>query len=148
IENFSISYAQNRELSHDIDIEYDIERNTKGVFNYNYMLQSKYIEPFKSIKALNNNYLQLLRDFNFSLLPEMISFRTDMTRNYNERLTRNNTSPDYLMPVIVQKEMLWNRYFDFRFNPTRNLKLDFSNSNVLRIDEEDGAMNPNYPDEY
>jgi cell surface protein SprA len=148
IENFSVSYAQNRELSHDIDIEYDIERNTKGVFNYNYMLQSKYIEPFKTIKALNNNYLQLIRDFNISLLPEMISFRTDMTRNYNERLTRNNTSPDFLMPVIVQKEMLWNRYFDFRFNPTRNLKLDFSNSNVLRIDEEDGAMNPNYPDEY
>lgn len=148
IENFSVSYSRNTENNHDVDTEYDVERNTKGTFNYNYIIQSKYIEPFKKVKAFNKPYLQLLRDLNLSVLPEMVSFRTDMTRNYNERLTRNNTSDEFLMPVIVQKEMLWNRYFDFRFNPTRNLKFDFSNSNVLRIDELAGAMNPDDREQY
>lgn len=148
IENFTVSYARNTENNHDVDTEYDIERNTKGVFNYNYMMQSKYIEPLKNVKLLNKSYLQLLRELNIAILPEMISFRTDMTRNYNERLTRNNTSDEFIMPVIVQKEMLWNRYFDFRFNPTRNLRFDFSNSNILRIDEMEGAMNPNNTEQY
>ena len=135
IENFSVSYAKNEQLSHNIDVEKDLRRLEKGVFNYNYSMRSEPITPLKNVKFLKAKPLQIISDFNFSLLPEMISFRTDLTRNYNERLARNNSGMNFDIPTTVQKDLLWNRYFDFRYNLTRSLSIDFTNKNVSRIDE-------------
>lgn len=149
IENFSVSYSKNEQLSHNIDVEKDLRKVQKGVFNYNYSMRSKPITPLKNVDFLKHKSLKLLSDFNFSYLPEMISFRTDLTRNYVERTSRNNTGLSFDMPTTVQKDFLWNRYFDFRYNLTRALSIDFNNKNVSRIDELDGVMDKDlYPDEY
>nr|MDA3928804.1 cell surface protein SprA [Prolixibacteraceae bacterium] len=149
IENFSISYSKNQQLSHNVDVEKDLRKSEKGVFNYNYSLRAKPITPFKDIKLLKGKTFRLISDFNFSPMPEMISFRTDLTRNYNERLTRNNTDLDFVLPATVQKDFLWNRYFDLRWNLSRALKIDFKNKNVSRIDELEGVMDRNDdPDQY
>lgn len=149
IENFSVSYAKNEQESHNIDIEKDLRRMEKGTFNYNYSMRSNPITPFSKVKFLNAKPLKLISDFNFSLLPEMVSFRTDLSRNYNERLARNNSGLNFKLPTTVQKDFLWNRYFDLRYNLSRSLKIDFTNKNVSRIDELDGVMDKDrFPDEY
>jgi cell surface protein SprA len=142
IENFSVSYSQNEQLSHNIDIEKYLIMNKKGTFNYNYSANPIHIEPFKKVKFLDNKVFRIIKDANFSPIPTMISFRTDLNRNYSERQARNNTSTGIDMPLTVQKDFLWNRSFDLRYNLTRNLNIDFSNQNVARIDELDGPMNP------
>ncbi|MGF7141506.1 T9SS outer membrane translocon Sov/SprA [Roseimarinus sediminis] len=149
IENFSVSYAKNEQVAHNIDIEKQLQKTEKGVFNYNYSTRSTPIRPFKSVDFLKPNAFALIRDFNFSVLPEMISFRTDLTRNYNERTARDNSGLNLEMPTTVQKDFLWNRYFDFRYNLSQSLSLDFSNKNISRIDELAGVMDrETNPDEY
>jgi cell surface protein SprA len=149
IENFSLSYAKNEQVSHNVDVENYLRKTEKAVFNYNYSMRSNSITPFKNVGFLKSNALALIRDFNFSPLPEMISFRTDLTRSYNERTARDNTGYGLEMPTTVQKDFLWNRYFDFKFNLTRALRIDFTNHNIARIDELEGVMDKDrYPDEY
>ncbi len=149
IENFSVSYSQNEQLTHNIDIERNFQRTNKGSFDYNYSAQAKPIMPFKAVKFLQAKAFQLIKDFNFNYLPELISFRTDLTRNYQERLARDNSGMQLDLPVTVQKDFLWNRSFDLRYNLTQSLRLDFSNKNTSRIDELEGIEDQNlYPDEY
>lgn len=149
IENFSVSYAKNEQLAHNIDIEKYLQKTERGVFNYNYSIQSQPITPLKDLAFLKPKSLAIIRDFNFSLLPEMVSFRTDLSRSYNERTARDNTGLGIEMPTTVQKDFLWNRYFDFRYNLSRAISIDFTNRSVARIDELDGVMNRELdPDEY
>ncbi|HKM92176.1 MAG TPA: cell surface protein SprA [Prolixibacteraceae bacterium] len=149
IENFSVSYARNEQLAHNIDLEKYLQRSEKGVFNYNFNTRVEPISPLKKVSFLKSKNLSLLRDFNFSLYPEMISFRTDLSKSYNERKARDNSGYDIDLPTTVQKNFLWNRYFDFRYNLTRGLTIDFTNQSIARIDELDGVINKNlYPDEY
>jgi cell surface protein SprA len=149
IENFSLSYAKNEQLAHNVDIQKNLQRSEKGVFNYNYTARANYITPLNNVGFLKPKVFALLRDFNFSLVPEMISFRTDLTRNYRERKARDNSGFNIEMPTTVQKDFLWNRYFDFRYNPSRSLRIDFTNRSVARIDELDGIMDRElYPDQY
>jgi cell surface protein SprA len=149
IENFSLSYAYSKQEARSVDIEKQLEEVQRASFDYNYAIQSKPIEPFKSVKFFDNNYLRIIKDFNFSLLPELISFRTDLLKNYSQRQARDNTGLDLDLPVTVQKNFLWNRSFDFRYNITRNLRMDFSNKNVNRIDQMDGIEDRFlYPDLY
>lgn len=149
IENFSLSYSKNEQLSHNIDVAEDLRRSEKGVFNYNYSMRSQPIAPLKNVKFLKAKPLQIISDFNFSVLPEMISFRTDLSRNYSQRQARNNSGLNIELPTTVQKDFLWNRYFDFRYNLSSSLSIDFTNKNVSRIDELEGVMDKNlYPDEY
>lgn len=142
IENFSMSYSTTEQYSHNYDYEHSLQRNTKGSFNYNYSASAVSIEPFKKIDFLNKKVFALIRDFNFNLVPSQLSFRTDLSRSYSEILARNNTTYDIEMPLSVSKDFLWNRYFDFRFNPARSLSIEFSNQNISRIDELEGAMDP------
>jgi cell surface protein SprA len=81
----------------------------------------------------------------------MISFRTDFQKNYNQRKARDNSGMGIELPRTIQKDFLWNRNFDLRYNVSRNLKFDFSNTNVNRIDQMDGLedrkVNPTLYDE-
>jgi cell surface protein SprA len=137
IENFSVSYSRSSQESQSIDIAEQIGRNEKGSFDYNYSIVSQPFEPLKKVKFLDNDFLRIVKDFNFSYLPEMISFRTDYQRNYNQRKARDNSGNNIELPRTIQKDFLWNRNFDLRYNITRNLKFDFTNKNINRIDQND-----------
>ncbi len=142
----SYSYTETKETSP--DTEYDIERDINGSISYNYTSSPKPIEPFKKSK-LNQKYFALLKSFNFYLQPQLIAYRWELARNYQETQTRNVTNPDYLIPVSVSKDFNWNRYFDFKYNLSRGLRLTLNTSTVARIDEPDGAVNKKlYPEEY
>lgn len=145
-ENFSMSYSYNEIFYRNVNTEYQIDKNYRGMFSYNYSSRPALVEPFKKINLLQKGPLKLLGDFNFYPLPTQISYRTDLSRHYNETQTRNITNPTFILPATFEKDFLWNRYFDLRYDLTRSLKFDFSSRGTSRIDEPEGRINKELDD--
>lgn len=144
--NISATYSYNETYKRSIDVESLTDKNYRGILAYNFSNRPKAIEPFKSIKS---NSLALIRDFNFYLAPAQLSYRWEMTRGYHEEQLRNVSNPNYKIPTSIDKDFYWNKYFDFTYNLSKALKLDFRMTNNASIDEPDGVVNKKlYADEY
>ena len=144
--NFSFTYSYSELMKRSVNIEQNLDKNYRGMFSYNFSGRSEPIEPFKNSKVLNKNALRLIRDFNISLMPSQISFRTDFWRHYNETQLRNISNPNMIIPRTYNKDFIMNRYFDLSYNLTRSFQLDFSTQNTSRIDEPAGRINRNDDD--
>lgn len=145
--NFSVTYSYNEMTKRSINIEESIDKNYRGLFSYNFNGRPEAVEPFKNSKVLNKNAFRLIRDFNIYPLPSQFSFRTDLYRHYNEVQLRNISNPNMIIPRTFNKDFIWNRYFDLRYNLTRTLEIDFSSENTARIDEPEGRIN-RHDDDY
>ncbi|HWR99241.1 MAG TPA: cell surface protein SprA, partial [Prolixibacteraceae bacterium] len=130
LSNFSLSYSFNQFQHGDVNTLTEKTQNSRTLLNYQYNSIPKSVDPFKSLKPKS---LALIRDFNFSLTPAQMSFRSDLNNMQSQLQYRNITNPDMVLPVTNQKDFIWNRYYDFRFDLTRSLKLDFSAVNTSRI---------------
>ena len=146
VSNLSATYSFNETYRRNIDTEYMTDKNYRGVLAYNFMNRPKPIEPFKSIKSKN---LALIRDFNLFVAPTQVSYRWEMMRGYREEQLRNISNPDFRIPLTVNKDFYWNRYFDITYNITRALKIDFRTATNATIDEPEGPVNKRlYKEEY
>ncbi len=146
--NLSFTYAYTTTLKTDPDTERDLSRQHNGVIAYNYQSAAKPIEPFKK-SSLNAKYFGLLKDFSIYKGPSLLAYRWEIARDYQEVQNRNVSNPEYVVPLSVSKNFDWNRYLDFRYNLTKNLKFTLSASNIATIDEPDGPVNKDlYPEEY
>ncbi len=145
--NWSASYSYNELFSRNVGTEYYTQRNIRGALSYNFNTRPQNVTPFAKSKLLRSSYLRLIRDFNFYYMPSRLSFRTDINRAYMEKKLRNLNNPLFEIEPTFKKDFLWNRYYDIKFDLTRSLKLDFSATNVARIDEPQGRMNK-YEDDY
>lgn len=140
ISNFSLTYSLSENESRNVKTIRNIERNERGLMNYSYNGSTKYYQPFKNSRYLKSNYLKIFKDINFSLLPSHISLQSDLSRRYSEVVSRNIDDAWVKIEPTYDKEFLWNRYYDLRFNLTKNLKLDFSATATARIDETEGIV--------
>jgi len=140
-ENFAVTYSYNEISKRNVTTEYDVDKTHRVMFSYNYSSRSKLIEPFNKVQFLQKGPLKLIGNFNFYPLPTQISYRTDLFRRYHERQTRNITNPNLILPATFEKDFLWNRYLDVRYDMTRSLKFDFSSRATSRIDEPEGRIN-------
>ncbi len=147
--NLSANYTYNETYITNTKTEINLEKNYRGSLNYNYEAQPVNIMPFKSVKFLNIPALKLIRDFNFYPYPKSISFRTELSRYYNEIKTRNINNPYLLVTPSFRKDFEWTRLFDMKYDITRQLKFDFTSNNIARIDEPPGGVDKNrYSDTY
>lgn len=135
ISNWSFNYAFNETFSHNINIERSIDKRYHGSIMYNYNARPKTIQPFQKVKFLNNRFLRLVKDFNFNLGPTIIGFNTEMSRYYREMLTRDINNYGAKVQPVVSKDFLWNRNYELSYDLTRSIKIDFTASNIARIDE-------------
>jgi cell surface protein SprA len=96
----------------------------------------KPIEPFKksSAKFLESPWLQLVKDINFTPLPNQFNFSTNVTRNYIEVLNRDITNPDdnFTRPQF-NKTFNISRVYAMRWDITKNIKADFNAKNDGRV---------------
>ncbi|WP_303920070.1 cell surface protein SprA [Draconibacterium sediminis] len=145
-ENFAVTYSYNETSKRNITTEYNVNRTHRFMFSYNYSSRPKLIQPFSKVQLLQKGPLKLIGDFNFYPLPTQISYRTDLFRKYHERQSRNITNPNLILPATFDKDFLWNRYLDIRYDVTRSLKFDFSSRGTSRIDEPEGRINKNDDD--
>lgn len=146
--NLSASYSISTTNKTSPETQYDYTKQINGTLGYNYSTGVKTVQPLKKSK-MSSKYLGIIKDVTFYTAPSQLSYRWDVDRSYQEVQKRNVTNPDYIVPISVTKDFYWNRYFDFRYNITRNLKFGFSSVTNTRIDEPDGPVNKDlYPEEY
>ena len=145
-ENFAVSYSYNEIYRRNVNTAFNLDKTYRGMFSYNYSARPKIIEPFTKVKLLQKGPLKLIGDFNFYPLPTQISYRTDLSRRYHEIQARNITNPEFIIPATYEKDFLWNRFFDVRYDITRSIKFDFSSRGTSRIDEPEGRMNRHMDD--
>ncbi|MFA5327152.1 MAG: cell surface protein SprA [Prolixibacteraceae bacterium] len=145
--NFSLTYSYNEMTTRDVNTEFNLDKNYRGLFSYNFNGRPELVEPFKKSKLLNKNIFKPIRDFNFYPLPSQFSFRADIWRHYNEVQLRNVSNPNMIIPRTFNKDFILNNYVDIRYNLTRSLQLDFSSQKTARIDEPEGRIN-RHDDDY
>jgi cell surface protein SprA len=149
IANFSLNYTYNEVLSSNTRTEINLEKNYRGGLNYNFEAQPANFQPFKNAKLLNSPFLRIIKDFNLYVFPKSLSFRTDLYRYYNEIKTRNIDNPLLKIEPSFKKDFEWNRIYDFKYDVTRQLKFDFTATNIARIDEPEGGVDRRrYASEY
>lgn len=139
ISNVNLTYAYTKDLSRSPIVEYDLIERQKGGLAYNYSASAKYIEPFKKLIPGKSKWFSLLRDFNFNPIPNRVSFRTELNRQYGELVLRDLYG-DALLDTTYNKSFNWDRFYDLRWDLTKSLKLDFSAVNRARVDEPAGAI--------
>ena len=146
VSNLSATYSYNILTQTNSNIEYLTDKNYTGILAYNFLNQPKAFEPFKGVK---HKHLTIIRDFNLMYAPAQVGYRWEAMRHYREEQLRNINDPDYQLPVSVNKDFYWNRYFDLAYNLTKALRFTFSNTTNTIIDEPEGVVNKKlYMDEY
>ena len=139
IENFNVSYSQAKMSHRDFINEVTIQNTYKASLAYNYSYSSKNYQPFD--KLIKSNTLKLLKDFNFTLLPNSINFRIDFDRFYSENTLRNNDPNNYIpINTTFNKNFLVTRVYGIAWDLTKSLSLDFDATNYSIIDEPDGRI--------
>ena len=66
--------------------------------------------------------------------------RAEADRRYGELLNRNNDSRETVLPVLYDKMFTMRRYYEMRYDITKNIKLDYNATNDSRVDEPIGKI--------
>jgi len=138
--NLTVNYTYSEVYRSNTRTELDIEKLYRGGINYDYATNPRNFTPFSSIGLFNAQIFKAIKDFNFYLFPRNISFRTDLTRFYSEQKTRNINNPFLRVTPTFRKDFEWTRYYDVKYDITRQLKVDFTATNIARIDEPPGGV--------
>jgi cell surface protein SprA len=138
--NLSVNYTYNETYASNTTTVINLEKDYRGGLNYDYQAQPANIMPFRNVRFLNSPVFKIIKDFNFYPFPKSISFRTDLTRDYNELITRDINNNFLKITPSFKKDFEWSRIYDFKYDITRNLKFDFSATNLSRIDEPAGGV--------
>ncbi|MDD4574793.1 MAG: cell surface protein SprA [Bacteroidales bacterium] len=141
VENLDFTYSYSETKQRNIDIEYDVKKIYRGGVGYNFNANPKNHRPFAKIPFISKNKnLALIRDFNFFLYPKMLSFRSEMNRQYNENKLRNKSSGLIIIEPTFMKTFDWSRAYTVRFDITQALKLDYQANAIARVDEPQGQI--------
>ncbi|WP_241502208.1 T9SS outer membrane translocon Sov/SprA [Hymenobacter glacialis] len=140
IENVALSYSLTERLHTDIRTDRDYTRAYTGAVAYVYQTTPKNYTPLSKIKALDNPYLKIFQDVNFTPLPSRFSFRTDIDRRYNERFLQRVLEPGTLpsssgITPVIQKAFFISRIYDLKWDLTKNLIFDYTANNRGVVDE-------------
>ncbi|RZK40115.1 MAG: cell surface protein SprA, partial [Hymenobacter sp.] len=143
IENVAVSYAITERTHTDINTQRDYSRSFTAALAYVYQTTPRSFTPLSNFKVLDNPYLKIFKEVNFSPLPTRFSFRLDLDRRYNERFLQRVLTPGTL-PVAVDagifyKSFYINRVYDLRWDITKALALDYTANNRGVVDEGAGA---------
>jgi len=144
IENFSFNYSYSERQHTDFFTKENLQKQYRGGIVYNFSPKNTGIEPFKESKGLKSPYLKLIKDFNFSLLPDNIMIRADVDRSFSKRVYRNSagaygeftfSEPNYL------KYFTFNRQYNVRWALSKGLTLEYQAMANAIIDEPEGELN-------
>lgn len=140
IENFAFSYSYSERKSSNINTALEKQKRYSGSVNYNYAVTGISIEPFKNV-SMSSPYLKLIKDLNFSPLPNNISVRGSMDRSFQKTQLRNaDLTIDGVDPNF-EKYFTFNRSYNVRWNLFKGLNLSYTANVKAIIDEAEGDVN-------
>lgn len=140
IENFSFSYAYSEQKSNDVNTERDLRKEYDGNVSYNYSPQPPSLEPFKNSEALSSPYLKLIKDINFSPLPNNFSVRASMNRVFRKRQLRNADLTTTGIDPNFEKYFTFNRTYNVRWSIFKSLSVNYNATANAIIDEPEGDI--------
>jgi len=141
IENIDLSYSFIQTVSHSPLIENNEVTRHRGAIGYNFSPQPKYIEPFKKyFKKTKTKWFDLVKDFNFNLVPSQLSFRADISRQFGAIRPRSIGTSKYQIPETYDKYFTMQRDYIMRWNLTRSINFDYTATNNSRVDEPFGRL--------
>lgn len=147
IENLDFSYAYTELFHRNVDIEYDRRITHAGGLGYNFSANPKPVKPFDKWKLISKSkWFRIVKDFNFNYMPKMLTFRTDLNKEYQENLLRNKTNALIILEPTFVKRFGWNRDYGFKWDLTQNLKIDYQAHAIALIDEPPGKIDKSQPD--
>jgi cell surface protein SprA len=131
-ENLAFTYAFNEVYHKDYNVEKHLDQNVRTSIGYAYSFKPLSFTPFKKSKALKHKYFKIIKDFNFNLTPSSVSVNTNVTRSYNEQLSRTLVKGLTALPVLKQRNFLFDWDYNISYKPTKALRLTFRalNNNV------------------
>jgi cell surface protein SprA len=144
VENVALSYSITDRLHTDVLTARDYTRSYTAAAAYVYQTTAKNYAPLSKLKALDNPYLKILQQVNFTPLPSRFSFRVDIDRRYNERFLQRVLAPGQLPSTlgiagVFQKSFYINRIYDLKWDLTKSLIFDYTATNRGVVDEGAGA---------
>ncbi len=140
-ENFAFTYAFNDAKRTNILTQEYLQQQHRGGIAYTYTSQPRAFEPFRNVASFEAPYLRWLKDFNLTLLPTLVSIRTDMDRSFiKTQLRSSDLTTNGIVPQF-EKYFLFNRYYDLTWNLTRSLVLTYHAQANAVIDEPAGDIN-------
>lgn len=150
ISNFSLSYAYSDQEFHDVNTQYENTRTYRGSLAYQHNPKPRPVKPFENVAFIGKSkWLRLIKDFNFNFGFKQITARTAIDRSYLERLIRPNPDIQSLPPApTYNKTFNWTNQYGFRYEITKNLKVDFNANNNSIIGEPAGRVNTDDRDQY
>ena len=140
IENFDFSYSYSEMKSHDVDVEFDNQFKHDGQIGYTFNYNPKNYKPLASAKKMKSKWLSIIKDFNFYLMPRNFTFRTAVTREFNEFKLRPKSQGNIIIDTSYVKSFDWNRNYTLRWDITQGLKLDYRAMAEARITEPQGLI--------
>lgn len=148
IENFAFTYSYSEVFSRNITTRENRLETYTGAINYGFSTEPKSIEPFKNIGVFKKNKnFQLIKDFNFNLIPSSVNIQNNFNRTYHLRQARiitNNSigNREIVSDPFYQRSFNWNRTYSLRHQFTKSLTFNFNASNRSLIGEPKGSVNP------
>ncbi|RYC71924.1 T9SS outer membrane translocon Sov/SprA [Spirosoma sordidisoli] len=141
VENFAFTYAFNDTKRSNILTDEFLQRQQRGGIAYTFSGQPKAFEPFRNKASFEAPYLRWLKDFNLTLLPSLVSIRSDLDRSFVKTQLRSSDLTTNGIPAQFEKYFLFNRYYDLTWNLTRSLVLTYRSQANSIIDEPAGDIN-------
>jgi cell surface protein SprA len=150
VENLSLSYGYSEMDFHDVNTEYENERQHRGSLAYQHNPKPKLVKPFDKVGLLaKSKWLRPVKEFNFYTGIKQVTMRTSMDRAYTERLMRTNSEVQTLPPLpTYNKNFNWNSQYGLRYEITKSLKLDFNANNNAILGEPPGQVDPKQRNTY
>ncbi|TAH26885.1 MAG: cell surface protein SprA [Cytophagales bacterium] len=136
IENISLSVGYNITTRTNSSIYDFYNKLYTGGVGYSFTNPAKPFEPFKNAKFLNSKYLKLIKDINFSFLPNTINVRSD----FNRRLTKTqfyegNPLDGILQDPFYEKAFTNVRTYGLVWSFTKSITLNYTANTNAIIDE-------------
>ena len=139
VSNFTAGVAYSEYYMHNPTIKAQLERMLQSSVEYNYTYNPKNYRPLSKVGFLKNKNLELIRDFNFYLLPTMVSVNANINRNYSSVEYRNIDNQAVFLTPSYRKEFMWQRNYEVRYKLTQNLKFSLSAHTEAQVDP-DGRL--------
>ena len=132
--NFTFTYSYNEISFSDPYTALNLRKTHVGLLGWSFSPQAKEFTPFKKLIKTKTKWLDLIKDFNFNLMPSTMSFNTNLTKDFGEIALRSLGDGDNLDPTY-NKSFKWSRAYVFKYNPFKSLSLDYTANNQSLIDE-------------
>ncbi len=141
LSNFDFSYSYLNIKNHTPLIESNEITRHRYALGYNFAPKPRYIEPFKRIfRKTKTHWFDLVKDFNFNIIPSQLSFRADVNRQFGAIRPRSIGASKYSIPETYDKYYTFQRDYILVWNITRSINFDFRATNNSRIDEPEGRL--------